>query len=94
LLNRLERTSEKTYQDRSEVERQNAKLLEAFLPLMLSMKNSWRHKITHVDNRLEWLDVDYSPQIAKEIISSVRGFMCRLAAELPLRGKTIETKNV
>jgi hypothetical protein len=61
---------------------------------MLSMKNSWRHKITHVDNRLEWLDVDFSPQIAKEIISSVRGLMCRLAAELPLRGKTIETKNV
>jgi hypothetical protein len=47
------------------------------------MKESWRHKIDHVANKLEWMDTDFSPEVANEIITATRGFMRRLAAELP-----------
>jgi hypothetical protein len=82
-LERIDQILRKSYSSRSDIEKKHTHLLEQLQPLMLSMKNSWRHKITHVDNKLEWIDTDFSPQIAKEIISAVRGFMRRLAQELP-----------
>jgi hypothetical protein len=82
-LERIHQILRKPHSGRSDIERKHAHLLEQLQPLMLSMKNSWRHKITHVDNKLEWLDTDFSPQIAQEIVSAVRGFMRRLAQELP-----------
>jgi hypothetical protein len=82
-LDRLERIRNKPYKDRSTVEQTHYELLDQISPLMLAMKNSWRHKISHVDNRLEWLDTDFSAQLAEEIIMAVRGFMRQLTHELP-----------
>lgn len=82
-LDRLEKILKKPYPERSALEQQHFELLKQVLPLMLAMKDSWRHKITHVDNKLEWLDTDFSSHLAKEIISAVRGFMRRLATDLP-----------
>jgi hypothetical protein len=82
-LDRLEKILTKSYRERSPIEQTHSELLKQILPLMLAMKDSWRHKISHVENRLEWLDTDFSPQLAEEIIKSVRGFMRRLATTLP-----------
>jgi hypothetical protein len=82
-LDRLERILARPYKERSPLEQANTEFLKQNLPLMLAIKDSWRHKISHVDNKLEWLDTDFSPQIAEEIMKATRGFMRRLATELP-----------
>lgn len=82
-LDRLKRIHEKKYSDKTPLEQQHADFLANLLPLAFAMKDSWRHKISHVDNKLEWMDTDFSPEVAKEIISATRGFMRRLATDLP-----------
>jgi hypothetical protein len=59
---------------------------------MLAMKDSWRHKISHVENRLEWLDTDFRPQLAKAIIKAIRGFMRRLATEFTSTDNDVRAK--
>jgi hypothetical protein len=49
-----------------------------------SLMTSWRHKIDHASGRLILLPGDFAPEIAEEIISATRGFMRRLATELPM----------
>jgi hypothetical protein len=61
----------------------NSRLLEAVVPLLYQVKESWRHKISHVDSLLVWEDTDFSPQVADEIIKASRGFMRKLASDLP-----------
>jgi hypothetical protein len=82
-LDRLGRILATAYKGRSPIQQANSELLEQTMPLMLAIKDSWRHKINHVDNKLEWLDTDFSPQVAEEIMKATRGFMRRLATELP-----------
>ncbi len=83
-LDRLEKINDKKYAERSDLEKQHSQFLGHVLPLMLAIKDAWRHKISHVENKLVWMDTVFSPQIAEEIISSTRGFMRRLATDLPL----------
>jgi hypothetical protein len=82
-VQRLERTLAKPYKDRTDLEQQHSALLTDLVPMIVAVKDSSRHKIMHVDNRLVWLDVDLGPQVASEVIASTRGFMRRLAKELP-----------
>jgi hypothetical protein len=82
-LDRLKRIHEKKYADKTPVEQKHAEFLSSLLPLAFAMKDSWRHKISHVDNKLEWMDTDFSPEVAGEIVSATRGFMRRLATDLP-----------
>jgi hypothetical protein len=82
-LDRLEKILKRSYPDRNSVEQQYSKLLEQLLPLLLAIKSAWRDKISHVENKLIWMDTDFSPQMAEEIIVATRGFMRRLAEELP-----------
>jgi hypothetical protein len=82
-LERLERIKNKKYADRSDLEKMHFQFLENVVPLMVTIKDAWRHKITHVENKLVWMDTDFSPQIAEEVISTTRGFMRRLATDLP-----------
>lgn len=82
-LKRLQEIKDRNWKDKSPLEQEHARFLEDLLPLAISIKDSWRHKISHVDNQLEWIDTDFSPQVAGEIISATRGFMRRLAADLP-----------
>ena len=61
----------------------HSKLLENTLPLIATMKDAWRHKLDHVDNQIIWVDTDFSPNVAEEIIKATRGFMRKLALEMP-----------
>jgi hypothetical protein len=82
-LKRLQDLIAVPYPQRSPLAQQHSKLLENVLPLAAAMKDAWRHKLDHVDNQIRWVDTDFSPQVAEEIISATRGFMRKLAAELP-----------
>jgi hypothetical protein len=82
-LERLQKILRRPFPDRSDLEKTHSKLIENVVPLAVVIKDSWRHKLTHVDNQIVWNDTDFSPQVAGEIISVTRGFMRRLARELP-----------
>jgi hypothetical protein len=82
-LDRLQRINDKKWNDKTPLEQQHADFLKSVLPLAFAIKDSWRHKISHVDNKLDWTDTDFSPEVAGEIISATRGFMRRLAQGLP-----------
>jgi len=82
-LERLQHIRDKKPDARTETETRHFKFLEDTLPLLQTVKDSWRHKISHVDNRLVWLDTDFSAQVAEEIIFAIRGLMRRLAHDLP-----------
>ena len=82
-LDRLQKINEKKWKAKTSVEQKHAEFLKNLLPLAIAIKDSWRHKISHVDNKLEWMDTDFSPKVSGEIISATRGFMRRLAEGLP-----------
>jgi len=82
-LDRLQRINDRNWKDKTPLEQQHADFLKNLLPLAFAMKDSWRHKMNHVDNKIEWMDTDFSPEVANDIISATRGFMRRLAADLP-----------
>ncbi|HSY35561.1 MAG TPA: hypothetical protein VK814_07425 [Acidobacteriaceae bacterium] len=81
-VERLQKILKKPYAERSELEKKHSKLLEDVVPLAMVVKDSWRHKLTHVDNQIVWEDTDFSPMVAEEIISATRGFMRKLALAL------------
>jgi len=68
---------------REPLAKKHSKLLENVVPLAFVMKDSWRHKLDHVNNQLLWLEKDFSPLVAEEIISATRAFMRKLALEFP-----------
>lgn len=82
-LDRLENIHKKEHKDKSDLEKKHSQFLEHVIPLMLAIKDAWRHKISHVENKLIWMDTAFTPQIAEEIILSTRGFMRRLGTDLP-----------
>jgi hypothetical protein len=82
-LERLQRINDKKWTDKTPLEQQHAKFLELLLPLAFSMKNSWRHKMDHVANKIVWVDTSFDPDFAKDIISATSAFMRRLASDLP-----------
>lgn len=82
-LERLQRINDKKWPDKTPLEQQHAKFLEGLLPLAFSMKNSWRHKMDHVANKIIWIDTSFDPDFAKDIISATSAFMRRLADDLP-----------
>jgi hypothetical protein len=72
-----------SYPQRIPLAQKHSKFLENVVPLAIIVKDSWRHKLDHVDNQIRWMDTDFSPTVAEEIISATRGFMRKLAQELP-----------
>jgi hypothetical protein len=72
-LDRLQKIYDKPWNDKNLVEQTYSGLLEITMPLMLSSKNEWRHKINHVDNKLQWIDTDFSPQVAGRVITATEG---------------------
>jgi hypothetical protein len=81
-LKRLQELIKEPFQKRTPLAQTNSKLLENVVPLAIVIKDSWRHKLDHVDNQIIWVDSDFSPIVAEEIISAVRAFMRKLASEL------------
>ena len=82
-LKRLADLIKEPYPKRSALAQKHSKLLENVVPLAIVVKDSWRHKLDHVDNQIVWVDTDFSPMVAGEIISATRAFMRKLALELP-----------
>jgi hypothetical protein len=48
-----------------------------------TMKHAWRNKINHIAGKLFVMRSDFAPDVAEEIIFATRGFMRRLADDLP-----------
>lgn len=82
-LDRLEKILKKEYTQRSPLEQSHSELLQHLAPLLQSIKNSWRHKISHVENKLDWIESDFSPAAANRIITATCGLMDCIATELP-----------
>jgi hypothetical protein len=83
-LKRLNDILLKPVPQRSPFEQQHSKLLESVVPLTTVFKDNWRHKLDHVDNQIVWIDTDFSKNAAEEIIAAARGFMRKLASDLPI----------
>jgi hypothetical protein len=82
-LKRLEELIKAPYNQRTPLAQQYSKLLEETVPLATIMKDKWRHKLDHVDNQIIWVETDFSPFVAEEIISATRAFMRKVADMLP-----------
>jgi hypothetical protein len=82
-LGKVEKILTVPFLQRTALEQQHSELLKNTAPLTHAIKEAWRHKISHADNKLEWIDTDFSPRTANEIITATRGFMRRLATDLP-----------
>lgn len=82
-VQRLRKLISAPYPERTPLAQQHTKLLENVVPLAIVVKDSWRHKLDHVDNQIVWVDTDFSPHVAEEIVTATRGFMRKLALELP-----------
>jgi hypothetical protein len=75
--------NDKNWDEKTSLEKQHSKFLQSLLPLAFAMKEFWRHKMDHIANKLEWMDTDFSPEVANDIVSATRAFMRRLAADSP-----------
>jgi hypothetical protein len=82
-LEKVEKILTVSFPQRSPLEQQHSQLLTNTAPLAHAIKDAWRHKISHVDNKLVWTETDFSARTANEIITATRGFMRRLATDLP-----------
>lgn len=82
-VQRLEEIANTRLAERSDAGRRYDELLKATVVSLRVMKDSWRHKIEHADNKLKFLDADFSEEMANEIIVAVRGFMRSMALKWP-----------
>ncbi|HXE06657.1 MAG TPA: hypothetical protein VN612_02090 [Acidobacteriaceae bacterium] len=81
-LKRLQDLIKVPYPERLPLAQTHSKLLENVVPLAFVIKDNWRHKLDHVDNQMIWMDADFSPEVADDIISATRAFMRKLAFDL------------
>lgn len=82
-LKRLQGLIDVPYPQRTPLAQEHSTLLQNVVPLAFVIKDSWRHKLDHVDNQIIWVDTDFSPQVAEDIISATRAFMRKLAHDFP-----------
>lgn len=57
--------------------------LEQMNTQVQAMKFAWRNKVNHVDGKLVVIKPEFTPDMAEEIMMASRGFMRRLATEMP-----------
>lgn len=81
--NRLEAILKMPHKQRSRFEQKHFTFLEQLHGTVGALKDSWRNKISHSQGKLTLLTVDFSDQVAEEIIIQSRGFVRRIATELP-----------
>jgi hypothetical protein len=79
----LKKVIDKKHTDRTKFERKNFRFLEQIQGTVEGLKNAWRNKISHVQGKLTLMSVEFSPEIAEEILLATRAFMRRLAEDLP-----------
>jgi HEPN domain-containing protein len=81
--NELERIVKKKYTDLTTFESQHLGLLKQIQATVVALQDAWRNKISHAQGRLSVMTADFSPHVAEEILMATRGFMRRLATDLP-----------
>jgi hypothetical protein len=80
----LERIVKKSYPDLTDFEKLHIGFLKQIHATVTALQDAWRNKISHTQGRLAVMTADFSPRIAEEILFATRGFMRRLAEELPI----------
>ncbi len=83
VTNALKTTLSKKFTDRTPFEQKNSDFLDQVLATTEALKNAWRNKISHAYGRLVLMTVDFSPEVAEEILIASRAFMRRLVTGLP-----------
>jgi hypothetical protein len=81
--NELKRITEKKYSDLSPFEAQHIASLRQIYATVGALQDAWRNKISHAHGRLAVMTADFSSRVAEEILIASRGFMRRLATDLP-----------
>ena len=84
--NELGRITKKRYPDLTPFEVQHIEFLKQIQATMVALQDAWRNKISHAQGRPAVMTADFSPRVAEEILVASRGFMRRLATDLPSVG--------
>lgn len=69
--------------NRTAFQQRHSKSLEQIDGTVEALKNAWRNKISHAQDKLVLLHADFTPAIAEEILSATKSFMRRLAVDIP-----------
>ena len=81
--NELEKIVKKRFNELTPFESQHIETLRQIHATVGALQDAWRNKISHARGRLVVMTADFSPKVAEEILISTRGFMRRLATNLP-----------
>jgi hypothetical protein len=79
----LERITKKKFADLTPFEAKHIGFLKQIQATVAALQDAWRNKISHAQGRLAVLTAEFSPHVAEEILIASRGFMRRLATDLP-----------
>lgn len=84
VTNELTRIVVKTgHEKRTPFQNAHFPFLEQMHGTVEALKNAWRNKISHAQQRLVLLTSDFTPEVTEEILLATRAFMRRLATDLP-----------
>jgi hypothetical protein len=81
--NGLQRIKTRKYSDLTEFEQEHFAFFEQMNASVQAIKDAWRNKVNHAQGKLALMTTDFTPAVAIEIYMATRGFMRRLATELP-----------
>jgi hypothetical protein len=83
VYNELQRIKNTKYGDLTDFEKNHFAFYEQIYASIQAAKDAWRNKISHPQGRFILMTTDFTPAIAQEIYMATRGFMRRLATDLP-----------
>jgi hypothetical protein len=82
--NRLVKILSTRYPERTKFQQRYSPFLEQINATIEVLKSAWRNKISHAQGKIFLLTSDFTPEITEEIMVASRGFMRRLATEVPI----------
>ncbi len=83
VANALQRVNNKKHHDLSDFEKKHLAFFEQMHGSVQAIKDAWRNKVSHAQGKLVLMTADFSGAVAIEIYMATRGFMRRLATDLP-----------
>ena len=83
VTSRLEALLKTKYPDLPSKYQSCRSFLEQMNAVAQALQSAWRNKISHAQGSLTLMTVEFSPDIAEEIMVASRSFMRRLATEMP-----------
>lgn len=81
--NELDRIVKKKFSELTPFETQHLTFFKQMHATVTALQDAWRNKISHTQGRLVVMTSDFPPFVAEEILIASRGFMRRLATDLP-----------